>query len=54
MEQLNDLQKQLDATDNFLDAMELQSQIDDLKIKLGLMVAKVCSIDNPECLTCGS
>lgn len=54
MEELNALQEKLNQTEDFLESMELLSQIDDLKVRLGIINPIACNREDPECLSCGS
>jgi hypothetical protein len=54
MEELKALEEKFSQTEDFLESMELLSQIDDLKLRLGIIEATVCSVDNPDCISCGS
>lgn len=54
-ERLSSLESQLVKTTDFLESIELLSEIEDLKIELGLLVPPTMETDNDyECLNCGS
>jgi hypothetical protein len=53
-EELIGLQLQLDKTSLFLERMELEDQIMDLKIKYKLITPTSSSFDELDCIGCGS
>lgn len=53
--ELKELYLALDSTDCFIEQMELQGKIDDIKISIGEMLpSKPATSDLYECVGCGS
>lgn len=54
MEKIKELEAKLLATTDFIEQMELEEILYDLKLKEGLITPNECNYDQPSCIGCGS